>query len=515
MPVLSIVTPEVEQNIIRPIVLDVVRQVFEYTGIPSSTPVIYTGRADGAWQPGSTLFPTDPNIMASQENVRIEVEEEFEDEFFAAQVTNRPSELLDFLDEKLGIEIKPAYKQSKFSINFTYETPNRGEALAWRNRAQNMVANTHQAPLHEAEYHYFYSDKVWELLHHLYELRENVAGYGVTWDQYVQEHITTRAVMVAAQDGKQLLAFREKQMRIQGEFDFRAEPEKENKNSDKSNWSISFSYTFLAARPEIISVRFPVSVHNQLVDERFIPKQVVDHEAFVGRAGGVTSVLHHFEAVTQQRNLMRNAIAARWPSYDEWIPDTPVPHARMAASFIVSLDPSSDLLVNLRDMGEFQLDSDVLEFIAKAEHSWVNKLYCSPIQIAVYRNGSLLAHDCFEVTADLDVNLKIEKDLRSVYRIWIGFSNDITKIDYRSIKRMVRFPKAACKLFKATDTNMGRLNAYMQHIDVGLYAGCVRPGGYTRQEVIDSIVWQKTVMNFYPDAWRREDLEARALKGYK
>ena len=107
MPQINIIVPEVTQNVTRPLVLDVVRQIKKVVGIPQAAPIIYLEESEERFQPGSTLNPEDVVDISNRKNLEIEVTEELEDEFFTTQASPRPVELVDFFDPKLGINIRP------------------------------------------------------------------------------------------------------------------------------------------------------------------------------------------------------------------------------------------------------------------------------------------------------------------------------------------------------------------------------------------------------------------------
>lgn len=509
MPVVSAPLPEVDQNITRPAILDIVRQIKDLTGIPADVSVNFIAQGEARTQYGSTVESQDDTTrIASGKMVTIEVEEQYDEGFFATNAGHRPEQLPDFCDNRLGIFIKPIYATCNYEINFTYKTPSRNEALRWRDDAHFNASQMRDVNMHELTYHYLLPDPFWTLLRHLYDMREAQAGYGQTFDEYVMDHLTTRATQLTSQNGeKQRTAIRETQMRVQGFFDFQAEPQKQEKNTEKGNWEVHFTYRFSFSKPIKSAMHYPVVVHNQLIDEKFIPTLVIDHERVQARMGLSTNALHYFEAPQMQQRLVGEKLLRYSPSCDEWTPDTTPPNTSAHLSLLVGADTAAaGVLLSLDDIGEYTLSEDVLAFIKATEYQWVNKLHASLIQVSVYKDTHLVRYDRFSVTSDLKVTLHEPLNLRSTYRVLISFCNDITKVHPRAIRRLLPYPNALQKLVRATGPSRGQLRRLLPEVDIEQYFMDLPDGGYSRQEITNSIVSMKTVQLGYAEAVRRDVL---------
>lgn len=504
MPVVSTPLPEVDQNITRPVVLDVVRQIKDITGIPEDTPVNYIAQGEARSQYGSTAASQDDTTrLAGGRMVTIEVEERYEEGYFATNAGHRPEQLPDFHDSRLGIVIKPIYAYCDFDIVFTYKTPSRNEALRWRDDAQFKASQMRDVILHELTYHYLLPNPFWTLLKHLYDLRETQGGYNQTFDEYVMNHLTTRATQVTTLDGTiQRTAIRETQMRVQGMFDFQAQPEKQEKN-DKGNWEVHFTYHFGFSKPIASSMRYPIVVHNQLIDEKFIPTLAIDHERSQARMALSTNALHYFEAGQMQLRAAGENPLRYQPTCDEWVPDTIAPHTTPHLSLLAGLTPTSaGVIMNLNELGDYALVQEVLDFIRLIEYPWVNKPYASLIQLSVYKDTHLLKSTRFEVDAALNVRLLEPLNIRSTYRVVVGFSNDITHVHPNAIRRLVAYPLALQKLLRMCRPNRGQIRRLLPYFDLEHLFMDLPESGFSRQDILDSIVSMKTVQTHYVEARR-------------
>lgn len=506
MPVVSAPLPEVDQNITRPVVLDIVRQIKEIAGIPEEIQVNYIAQGEARSQYGSTAGSQDETTkLSSAPMITIEVDETYDEGGFTAIAGHRPEQLPDFVDNRLGIFIKPIYAVCNVNVTFTYKTPSRTEALRWRNDAHFNISQMQDVILHELTYHYLLPNPFWALLKHIYDLRETQGGYGQTFEEYVMDGLTTRATQVTSLNGDvQRTAIRETQGRVQGMFDFQAQPEKQEKNTDKGAWEIHFTYQFSFSKPIKSSMRYPIAVHNQLIDEKFIPVFAIDHEKQQARMALSTNALHFFEATQMQQRLTGPKQLRMAPTFDDWEPE--VWPANVEPQLCLMAGASTDklgVILNLNDIGDYTIDQDILDFIKGVEYQWVNKPFTSLIQVCVYKDGHLIAFNRFAVESDLKVRLAELINIRSSYRVLVSFCNDISKVDPRAIKRLKAYPKAYDKLIRQVCKNRGELRRLLPLLDIEQDFLDLPDVGYDRQEILDSIISRKTVMLGYVQSQNR------------
>lgn len=507
MPIVSIPLLDVDQTITRPAVLDVVRQVKDITGIPQATPVVYIGQGESRHQFGSTAgSQEDTTKINSTQMVTIEVDERYDEGFFTANAGHRPEQHPDFIDPHLGVIVKPIYAVSEFDVNFVYRTPSRSEAIRWRNDAQFKASQMRDVNMHELTYYYLIPNACINLLQHIHELREKQAPYGDTFEEYVRERMTTRSTDAVDMTGTHMrLVIRETQMRVQGVFDFQAQPEKQEKNADNGGWEVRFTYKFSFSKPVASSVQYPIIVHNQLIDDKFIPQTPVDHERIQARAALSTNALHYFEAHRMQASIVGEKTLKFFPAIDEWQPRQLAPDTRPYLSVLLEIDPANDrFLVNLADLGDYIIDPEILDFIRAGEHFFLNKLHSSLMQVSLYRNEQLVRHDRFSIGADLNATLLEPSDLRCTYRLILSFCSDITKVDYRAVRRTKPYPNVMQKLVRMARANRGQIRRLLPYLDIEHLFMDLPNTGFSRQEIIDSIVSMKTVMNYHAEASRKD-----------
>ena len=122
MPNISLPIEDIHDSVERPVVFSIVREVLELTELSDKTPISFYDDEGKSAQLGS-LINSDPNRVNKwpfDERVRIEVEEDFDPASMLTIHTQQPENIPIFLDDTLGIVIKPIYSPTKVVINFNY-----------------------------------------------------------------------------------------------------------------------------------------------------------------------------------------------------------------------------------------------------------------------------------------------------------------------------------------------------------------------------------------------------------
>ncbi len=496
MPVVNMPLPETDQLIARPVVYAVIEQIKKITNIPQETDVTYIGQGGSRMQ---FDHPTDPSQspvkLSADSMLTVEVDEQPDEGLFATTVGNRPEHQPDFKDRLLGVELKPIYCGFDYVVTVTYRTPSRSEAIRWRNDARYKASQMRLVNLHELEYQYQLPRPAMELLEHVHTLRESQRGYGQSFGEYFTQHLTTRATQASTVVGSQTeVLIREKQFRVQGTFDFTHDPARQDKN-EGGGWEVRFTYTFSFHKPVEYSLRYPIVVHNQAIDSRFIPQEVQDPTDVDKRMSLSINAMHYMEEPIVLRRTTQREPVHYTPSFDGWTPDIPPTNHRILASFLLGLSEGyQGKILNIHELGDYFLDVDVMNWIDAVEWRYLQLPHTSPLQVQLYRNECLSAPQAIELNAQGDVLLLEPADARKRYRITLSLVDKLHKCDPRSLKRLALFPNAMCKIIKHTKTTTGELHWMLPHVDLNAFTSCAINAGVTRQQAIDDIVSMKTVM---------------------
>jgi hypothetical protein len=236
MPNICEELPDTERSVFRPVVLEVVRQLCAITGIPSSINILFPEDIEENYQPGSTMQEQateerDRTTTPFYDHLKIQVEENpFMENMMDLTTSRKANDIPIFIDHDLRASIRPVKSTKEVKLTIEYVAANRSAAVAWKNRMNERLMNYGDIHLHEASYSYILPKTVVDVLYHIHALREANEGYGQSFEEYLSEKGSARITVVANQSGAaRSLAVAEKQVRIQGLYDFTVSPEKAEK----------------------------------------------------------------------------------------------------------------------------------------------------------------------------------------------------------------------------------------------------------------------------------------------
>lgn len=455
MPNVNVALPETSQTILRPAVLDIVKQVQEITKIDPNSKIQFPGDIQ-TMQTAGTEVGTVQNrsaIFGSDKYTFIEVEEDYDLDGLGSTSVDGKGNYPVFLDEKLGVSLSPIYASYKVTINFKYRCPSKTEALKWRDDMRIRVSQMRDINLHNITYTYFLPLELLVLIKIIYETREKYLGYGQTFQEYFISNSSDRLKLISDTVGKDTrLGIAETQGRIQGIYGFEGMPEKPERDDSNGSWTISFSYNFTYDKPIGCNMIYPIMVHNQLLPIGYTHyyNKSVDLDKINKEVRGSKVALFAFESDTIMNTSINPLPYIRLPEFDDYvIPGTPrgTGTAIMALCEVDTNDKKT--LLNLNELGSLVMDKDILQFIKEVEYPYICKLYKSIINISLYRNKQ----PTYTTTIDSDNLLNIKAvnalDLRNQYRVRIAIVTDLTMLPKQAIDRLKRYPKAFVKLIGA------------------------------------------------------------------
>ncbi|WP_233874783.1 hypothetical protein [Paraburkholderia adhaesiva] len=284
MPKLLLAVPETYDSVTRPIIYDVTRQLFAWTGLPADTPILYPSAYGSVQQPGSELLQEPLKAeLAFDDQVSIEVDEVVEQDRILSTAVLYPDNLFIFRDARVETILKPVYSSTEITINFRFRSIDEVKAKRWREQMRVRVSQLRDVLLINIRYAYQIPPQALVILAEIHQLMENVAGYGDSFEQWFRAHVSPAATVESNLSGEQQqVAFTERQMRIVGLWDFEGAPEPGSKEDEGGTWTIGVAFRFKYDKPVSVVMEYPQMIHNQLIRYRddtppFNPGQVQKH----------------------------------------------------------------------------------------------------------------------------------------------------------------------------------------------------------------------------------------------
>lgn len=437
--------PDTNLTALRPIILEVVRDICAITHIPSDGGVMFPGDIGTMQQTGSNInHQGEQNSFGHASRIKITVDEEYIEEHALTTPHIRRGNIPFFVDDKLKILMRPEYAFTEINIGFHFRSTDRVSALRWRDDIRNKVAMHYQSFVHKASYSYNIPIPALVILQEIHRLRENVKGYGDTFHEWLDKCFSPYVTIVTNQAGKQASwVVSETALRLQGGFDFTAVPEKGEYEDSVSRWNISFNYKLQIDKPVGITLDYPIVVHNQLLSSKFRRSVQKDHnEEYQKRWSESLSALSKFETIYNNdvKNFKFEGIAI--PGFDDFYTDNiPGFTSRIFTALLQLEREGAGKLLNLNDMGKYTLKKIILDFLKK-EAQYVTKSLRSVFQLHLYRNKDLLFFNNANPVVlmnDLEVRTNLELDFRDIHHIRFSIINDLSVLPKEALERLRQY----------------------------------------------------------------------------
>lgn len=442
MPNVDLPIPNVEQSCSRPAIMTVIKDLQNILNIKDCI-ILYPGETKKVQQPTSNI-DSDPNnkgdpMLSNTRHCFAEVTERL-NKFGLSSMPGRTSEYETiFHDPDLMVLIRPMYAYSDVEITFKYTTDSRVDAFKWINDYYIKVGMLRQNSfLHGFDYHYTIPNIYLELLKEIYRCREEQGGFGDTFEEYFNAHSVPRFTYVTDQVGKNsILSVMDKQVRIQGVVDIEGIPEKPEKN--ENTWEASFMYKFTYVKPVACNFVYPISIHNQLLPEKYIKETngEPDLDHVKKRFSNSMEALYYFEVPTMMDRYHDRKTEVIIPEIDDMYLGDAANH-EVVFTALCLIDPEDPtLFLNLKELDDCVIDKRILEWLGEGEYEYLNKRRQSIFKITLFRNNKLADDRDIYVDKDLNVRSTIPVNIRLQHRVRLSLCVDIDNIMPQAIERVI------------------------------------------------------------------------------
>lgn len=463
MPKAVYETSDVRESAVRPVALEIARQVLEWTGLPRDTQIIYPGDTGETFQPASTI-ETEQRFNQFDATTRwtMGVEERTIGDFVLTEMVNYIDNPQIFIDRETNVYMRPAYNQLELVFNVSAKFADKNAARTWRSDIRSRVSmNRTEAMLVKASYSYLIPLECLDIAAEIHRLRETVAPYGQEFDQYWNAHITPKATVLSTQVGSQRRwAISETQAEITGFFEFFEEPEEGQKGNENSSWDVTFTYTARVHMPAAVFVQYPLMVHNQLISKEFRrSKDKPDRADVAKQYSKTTENMNHFSRLFETKKYVLPGL--QLPEIDEWLanPVTIPPDTLRVLTLLTAIDPDNPK--ELVDFGffssKYHFNADVLAFM-KTEAPWMTSRRMSIFSVIVFKGTEPLPDGAYSVTTEGKVMLRDDPDLRAEYHVRIALYQRPRLLPPEAKMRLRNHCSAAIQLLATLNPNIWSLN---------------------------------------------------------
>lgn len=484
MPRIELTVKDTEPSVTRPVAFAVIRDVLKTTNLTPNPSILFPG-GEVAYQPSTTLSSKnegrEKHLLSHDKRVFLELDEDYDEDSAITGAIMKPENIFVFADPELDCYIKPAYSTILATLTVRYRARDRVEALRWRDGVRARVQMGRRELLHSVSYSYLVPSAAITMLKEIHSLRENVMGYGDSFEKYKDEHFTNRKTIVTTLSGSQPVdAVTEHSKRIIGSFEFGLRPERAERDGNADAWVIGFTYKYTYLRPIAVVMHYPLTVHNQLLSEKYRINEKSDRDDFHTLSHSFSTGAFKYFEPDRVLDLWKSQRGVYLPEFDDFVPASVLLNSIRVFTGLVLIDMDDpELLMNFGELGDWTMEDDIKAFLA-SEAPYTRRQYKSIFDISFYRNRDLMDEkvDMIELRENLDVVLMKPVSLRNYFHIRLGICSDLSLLDPDALLRL----RANSCIFKKI------INAINPSFDVDQYLSKLNVCGPVSESEMSDIV---------------------------
>lgn len=451
MPTITATIPEVHKTVIRPVVMEVVKDVLKVLRIDENiTPVEYNGALQNFAPRNSTMDKEAINTFQTKQRVIITLSDEYVDRaVMSTPILNQDHPCI-FRDATMHVYAYPVKQTREFTIDITLNAPDRVTAGRWVRNLKSLISSTVYNNLHAPTFSYNVPLEVMQFLIDIHSRSELTAPYNRTVGKWITEKFTKNFTFVTDQAGKNAVpVIREQQVKVMGHFAGGTDIPREEPDSEGSGgWSTSLSYKFWLDVPEEVVMHFPLMTHQHLLSEKYINYELPEWVDILRCNASTTSQIYkHFDSAYQISHPLDITPGVPIPTCDDWRrPNILSPSYSDVLRILIQVEEGNTLLCNLKDLdGQFTFFPSFIEYMNKTYAKMTGRLYHNIFHCTVWRWNELQNFDEVTVDADLNVHFNGPINLRDNYHLCIHMLTDPSLLQEDGIKDL---GKDSCMLYE-------------------------------------------------------------------
>ena len=456
MPTIDFKVPEEYMSITRPVAMGIAKSIVQMTGLPIDR-IMYNGNLEADKDLNSIIGEGNKNhpLIRNTTTTRIDlkVTENYDEGQIHATPVHQRDALSLFQDNALGITIRPIYSTINASLEFTIRTDDYRTASTWLADQKKHLTQGRTEHMHDIPFQYPMPKEFILVLDHLYKLRESQAGYGESWDKWFKDHLSEKATVLTKMDGAgHLLVFDEVAQGILGWWEF-IEPPEHQKSETGATREFSFTYKYQYSKPTHMTMTYPITVHNQPVDLKYIgPEEFTRYGYFTGDRSLIMQAMDVFRREYAFYDYM--LMGLRIPTFDEWYPFRMPMNTAVLGTVLCSITPDNRRdLISLTELVQFGLRTDLLAYLSKY-HADISVPKKNPFVVLIFEDGMVMHELDVVVSEDLTVSAIKDLDLRKTYHVVIGMVNDLSLLTESAVQKLRHEPDVLHEIISALDPSI-------------------------------------------------------------
>lgn len=433
MPVVQIPIAETDTAMQRNIYKDVVDKILKETRYSQSAEVEFNESFGSVKNRMSYKNRKEKHLRTQNSDVVfVDVVEQYDEVRLMEKLRegNRSAPLIE--DPKLGFSVTTSYMPVVTTLNIKFRFQSKTELNTF---SKQLAIKEKLTPLrYEFNVHYDYplSFSIIHFVKHMYELRENQAGYNDTITDYTKSIVKAPYEQRSNETGSfSILTFKEAQKGIEGYFD--SEMVYNEKESQEGIHILDVSFVYKYERPSGFIVHFPVIVHNQLIDKQYFEKwfNIPDTKESKNQDVLESRIIRD---TTRRKHYMENDYNRAF-EYTDWLPQYPYPSMKTYLTIPICVDPNNlKAVFNLNDYAPKFIPAPVLSYITKFKDD-ISTYLANPYMLEIFSVNSNIRdfeeeqRYSYSIDNDGNITTTLDMELRERYFLRLSYLTDLTVLD--------------------------------------------------------------------------------------
>lgn len=451
MPRISLPIADVYTQVERKVAINMAKTIIKLAALDDDVIVSFPGKGEEQPLQGSRndkdKGTETPNLSHSSK-LSIQFTEEYEEADILTTTVHQINNLNLFADAELGIRMCPVYLPTTGRLTLTYRCEDEYEATQFRDRFRVKCSENRAEFILSSDYEYSMPKQFMLLLYQIWTLRENKAGYGESFSQWFNAHVSDKSTILTNLAGKQSLqAFRERQDNITAWFDFTTPPPI-NKEQQGAVRTVEFEFHYRYEKPAHMYMQWPIVIHQQLLPKMYRGDGV--DKTYAKMEGSMSAINQGMQMFREMDTWPQGSYhGVRVPYFDEWINTTQHRDTSNIITLLVTLDkPDATNTVSLKSLPFFKLKDTVVEYMSK--YASRQTIYGkSPFLVTVYENDNKLSERLVKLDSDLTLHFDFVPDLRKTYRLQISLLCNLTILSDADIEELRLNPEMCTMILQA------------------------------------------------------------------
>ena len=448
MPKITLEINEIEKNINRPVVLQIVEDIRKLSDFPSTANVYFKAEASQTVNRESVMDSTDKKGVSFSHEDRILVEREMKYSDYRIY-TSQPYRINFnpiFLDKEFNINLSPLIYEVEVETTITFISKDKPTLEKWRSNLRRKIGESAKAYEHRVDYTYPIDFKLLKILHHLYETKGKYIPNEESFIEWIARNSYEKITGITNQIGNgHLTVVEQGQIGVVGKWNL-AETPKLTKVDTGDVYQSEINYTFKFFQPTSLTLEYPIILNNEIVE----PMYRLPCDFNVPLAFGTPEKLKWGLDITRSDAPKHYPCEPLiLPCFDEWRPKRIPMGTATLYQALIKVDPDDPTyIMDLTDLGEeYTLAPWVLELMHVFNDD-VFLLGASPIIISFYRNQNWSEYELLRVTKSFKLYTNESMELFNEYHVRFGLYTDLTLLTEQAIKKIKEYGLLTNKLLE-------------------------------------------------------------------